>query len=82
MSLAPNYQPLFRIPGSATGGSEELFGCKMKLSHITTILSTQIKVEAIPLSALPNCLRTQQANLSAYIHTIPFLCWTSSREAV
>jgi len=31
----------------------ELFGCGMKLSHVTTSLSTQIKVEAIPLSALP-----------------------------
>jgi len=28
------------------------------------------------------CPRTQQANLSAYLYTIPFLCWTPSREAV
>jgi len=37
------------------------------------------KVEAIPLSALA---RTQQANLPAHLHTNPFKCWTSSREAV
>jgi len=32
--------------------------------------SNHSKVEAIPLSA---CSRTQQANLPAYLHTIPFL---------
>jgi len=28
------------------------------------------------------CPKPQQANLSAYLHTIPRLFWTSSREAV
>jgi len=28
------------------------------------------------------CPRTQQVNLPAYLHLIPFKCWTSSSEAV
>jgi len=28
------------------------------------------------------CPRTQQVNLPAYLHTKPFKCWTSSKEAV
>jgi len=38
------------------------------------------KVEAIPFSALPK--DTTKANLAAYLHTKPFKCWTSNREAV
>jgi len=52
---------------SARMQQRDLFDGGMKLSLVTTSLSTQIKVEAIPLSACP---RTQQTNLPAYLHTI------------
>jgi len=39
--------------GTTRRQRKDLFGCEIKLSHVTTSLSTQIKVEAIPLSALP-----------------------------
>jgi len=29
-----------------------------------------------------SCPKTQEANMPAYLHTNPFKCWTSSREAV
>jgi len=41
--------------------------------------SNHSKVEAIPLSALPKDTTSEFAFL---LHTIPFLCWTSSRDAV
>jgi len=51
----------------------------MTISLVTTSLSTQIKVEAIPLSALPKDTTSES---TAYLHTIPFLCWTSNTKAV
>jgi len=41
----------------------------MKLSLVTTSLSTQRKVEAIPFSALPKGTTSELAGL---LHTIPF----------
>jgi len=50
-------------------GGRDLFGCGMKLSLVTTSLSTQIKVEAISLSSLPKDTTSELAGL---LHTIPF----------
>jgi len=48
----------------------DLFGYGMKLSLIITSLITQIKVEAIPLSALPN--KDITSELAGLLHTSPF----------
>jgi len=50
----------------------------VKLLPVTISLTTQIKVEAIPLSALPKDTTSELADLPSHY---PFFCWTSSREA-
>jgi len=48
----------------------DLFGLRVKLPPVTTSLTTQSRGN--PVKCLP-CPRTQQANLPAYLRTIPFL---------
>jgi len=71
-SLGTNLFVKVPRPGDSEGpfrSSSQAATCYYQFNHS--------KIEAIPLSALP-----QQANLPAYLHTNPFKCWTSSREAV
>jgi len=63
------------------GDSERtFFGLRVKLPSVTTSLKVEgRKVEAIQLSAFPKDTTSELAGLSSHY---PFLCWTSSREAV
>jgi len=67
------------VKAPRTGDSKETF---LSLSQAAACYyqSDHSKVEAIPLSSLPKY--TTKANLPAYLHTIPVLCWTSSREGL
>jgi len=53
--------------------STNVFGYRVKLPPVTTSLTTRyyisLKVEAIPLSALP---KDTTSELAAYLHTNPF----------
>jgi len=54
----------FICQGTSTRRQQnDLFGCGMKLSLVTISPSTQIKVEAIPLSALPKYTTSELAVL-------------------
>jgi len=58
-----------KVKTSSRRQRRDFFGCEIKLSLVTTSLSTQIKVEAIPLNALPKDTTSELAGL---LHTVPF----------
>jgi len=57
----------FNCQGTSTRRQQrDLFGFRVKLPLVTTSLITQIKVEAIPLSALPKDIASELAGLASH----------------
>jgi len=63
---------------SARRQRSDLFGLQVKQPPVTTYLTTQRKRHLVKCLAQGHIKKTYRP----FLHTILFLCWTSSKEAV